>query len=510
MTLDFAIALMRLIRDNRDGASEMLLTELWELYSHKVSRLSSGKFIDAVVEAINLNYLEPAFSVAAGQASGLRIDAARIGLPGTRVWTGLRTEDAENQLRALNAEKVLDKTAPAVAIPPRSRPAASEETTINIILSDTFIRSQVYALLHADYLKRQFLDEMTALMKLTIEKSANADLAFSSGSATRATMRAVDKIVAIVEQRMGEITDELKAAITDYARQHRVTAYELIKALSPVELEIEKPSAADVRDRVKAPMEGRTIDEWVAGLLAGLVGGVRKALFSAANSGVNPSRLLQRVFNISMSNLDGVTRTAIVHINTQVLADVLSTDPLAFKERYTAILDGRTTARCRALDGKLYTIGEGPHPPLHFRCRSMRIPIFSDRELPVRPMTSITTKQMLREFTEAEGIPAVTRRADLPHGYKKAFDTYAARRLREMIGPAPADLDYEAFLRRQTVSFQDAVLGKTKARLFRTGKLSLAKFVSRDGSEMTLAELAAAHADVFQLAGLEPSEWLMK
>jgi SPP1 gp7 family putative phage head morphogenesis protein len=45
------------------------------------------------------------------------------------------------------------------------------------------------------------------------------------------------------------------------------------------------------------------------------------------------------------------------------------------QERYVAVLDARTSDLCRGLNGKVYDVGVGPHPPMHRNCRSKRIPI---------------------------------------------------------------------------------------------------------------------------------------
>jgi len=44
------------------------------------------------------------------------------------------------------------------------------------------------------------------------------------------------------------------------------------------------------------------------------------------------------------------------------------------KYKYVATLDSRTTAICRALDGKTFEYGKGPKPPQHFGCRSTIVP----------------------------------------------------------------------------------------------------------------------------------------
>lgn len=43
--------------------------------------------------------------------------------------------------------------------------------------------------------------------------------------------------------------------------------------------------------------------------------------------------------------------------------------------QYSAILDDRTSDICAGLDGKIFTAGTEPIPPLHFNCRSVLVPI---------------------------------------------------------------------------------------------------------------------------------------
>ena len=58
------------------------------------------------------------------------------------------------------------------------------------------------------------------------------------------------------------------------------------------------------------------------------------------------------------------------------------------KYRYIATLDTRTSARCRALDGREFEYGKGPMPPQHFNCRSTTVPIIDPDILP--PSTTAT------------------------------------------------------------------------------------------------------------------------
>ena len=48
--------------------------------------------------------------------------------------------------------------------------------------------------------------------------------------------------------------------------------------------------------------------------------------------------------------------------------------------RYVATLDTRTSAICRALDGREFEYGKGPKPPQHFNCRSTTVPVIEQEE----------------------------------------------------------------------------------------------------------------------------------
>lgn len=48
--------------------------------------------------------------------------------------------------------------------------------------------------------------------------------------------------------------------------------------------------------------------------------------------------------------------------------------------KYVAISDKRTTKTCQTLNGKIYPVGQGPRPPMHYGCRSTVIPYYPEDE----------------------------------------------------------------------------------------------------------------------------------
>ena len=139
--------------------------------------------------------------------------------------------------------------------------------------------------------------------------------------------------------------------------------------------------------------------------------------------------------------------------------------------RYVATLDTRTSAICRALDGREFDYGKGPMPPQHFNCRSTTVPVINYKELGFNP-------------------PPPGRRASMD-GQVPADTTYGKWLKDKMPGETEADV-----IRRQ----QDA-LG-SKAPYFRDlankygPDAAIAKLVRDDGSELTLAQLRKRYGPV--------------
>jgi SPP1 gp7 family putative phage head morphogenesis protein len=141
------------------------------------------------------------------------------------------------------------------------------------------------------------------------------------------------------------------------------------------------------------------------------------------------------------------------------------------KYRYIATLDTRTSAICRALDGKEFDYGKGPMPPQHFNCRSTTVPVIDYKALDIPP-------------------PPEGKRASMD-GQVPGNITYGEWLKKKMPGETETDV-----IRRQ----QEA-LG-SKAPYFRrlANKYNptdaMAKLVRDDGSELTLAQLRSRYGPV--------------
>ena len=153
----------------------------------------------------------------------------------------------------------------------------------------------------------------------------------------------------------------------------------------------------------------------------------------------------------SRQQAEAVIRTATNHIGATARDEVYRANADILEgERFMATLDSHTTITCIGFDRTLHPLGQGPRPPLHYRCRSIRVP----------------------EVKEEYRLGGLGERAS-------------------MDGPVDNQLTYGGFLRRQSKEFQDDVLGPRRAALFRSGKVKINQFTDDAGRVLTLDELAA-------------------
>ena len=146
-----------------------------------------------------------------------------------------------------------------------------------------------------------------------------------------------------------------------------------------------------------------------------------------------PNRQIKAIVRTSISQVAAAANQIIAAENSDITR----------KYRYTAILDSRTSAICRALDGKIFTHGKGPLPPQHYNCRS--IPVNIPRSLE-------------REYR------------DIQDNYGEWFNDQDEATQLDVLGPGRLGM-WRGLVRR---------FGPTDA---------MRKFVGRDGTELTLEQL---------------------
>lgn len=294
-------------------------------------------------------------------------------------------------------------------------------------------------------------------------------------------------------------------------------------AAAPVALALELPSIGLLSTLVSAePLDGRILSDWFKNMKQADLDRIMAQVRIGMVQGESIPQIVRRVIGSrTLGGRDALatepTRrsiSAVVRTLTNGLSNAAkgafyaSNKAIIDAEVWVATLDGRTCAVCQGLDGRRFPVGTGRRPPAHVGCRCVRVAVLDGGILGTRPLKPVTERGLLREFSEKNGLPAPSKRSALPRGFKGKFDEFARRRTRELTGLAPAKLTYGEFLRKQTLEFTEDVLGKTKARLFRTGKINIRRFTDRQGDTLTLKELAVKEKAAFVAAGLDPGDFV--
>jgi len=365
---------------------------------------------------------------------------------------------------------------------------------------DYLLKRQINLLRYSRSIQNKFLkifsvsdSELKSFLLKEIDAIVGKDI---TSKVTRATLNNLDnKLKEFRKKYYSEFKTEIKSELSELSSDEMDKYLSNYQKVVPVLLEFNKLEKVRLNAIVNNhPFEGRVLKDWLNKLEADDVSRISSSVKLGLVRGDTTDQIVRNILNgpvnLSKNHIKSITRTAVMDVASKVRQDlsILNSDVFK-KEIYTATLDGKTSAICKALDGKIFEIGQGKFPPLHFGCRSLRVPIISDKLIGDRPLKPVTEKILLREYTEKNGLKKVSQRNKLPRGFKADFDKFSRKRTRELIGTTPAQTNYEDFLRRQSKEFQDETLGKGKAKLFREQKLSLSSFIDKNGNELTLKEL---------------------
>jgi hypothetical protein len=315
------------------------------------------------------------------------------------------------------------------------------------------------------------------------------------------------------------ITPELKTlAVMEGARE-----INLLTEAVPIKLSFNEIPDSQLKAIVtERPFFGHRMKEWFAALSNTDRNRLTRSIQLGMIQGESINNIVRRVAgtrtnsfkdgDLSIARRDArtIVTTAVNHVSNAARDEVWEENIDVITARiWTATLDGHTSAICRKNDGKGAPLGNNKLPdgvakldpinstlPAHPNERSVWTGYIDGLQmLGSRPfvLTSRNEKIDFRKMAREQGRSIKEVRADWA---------------KKHIGEVPAQTNYPEFLKRQAVEFQEDVLGKTKATLFRKGDLSLEEYVDSVGNEITLKQLAATKPQAFMRAGLEPEDFL--
>lgn len=185
--------------------------------------------------------------------------------------------------------------------------------------------------------------------------------------------------------------------------------------------------------------------------------------------GTKAANFADGLLAVTSRHAETVVRTAVAHVGTVARSETYAANADVLKgEQWSSTLDMRTSAICRSLDGRVFKLGEGPMPPAHPNCRSVRIPLLSDE-------FAFLTKGEMRSSVD---------------------------------GPVDAGETFYSWIRKQPAKFQDNAIGPARGKLLRDGGLSAERFAAlqldRRFKPLTLKEMARLEPEAFRRAGIDP------
>lgn len=380
--------------------------------------------------------------------------------------------------------------------------------TYNEQIRDNMVRHQTYLLRYAGSVR----NTSTALLSDTERRIRLVVLDYADRlqSLNKLSKKARDlikemqaEIIAIRSEAWDQIKDVAVEEFGEYAKLEGAASIRVIESPFPFALGLQPLPAQQLALIANSmPFEGRTLKEWLNRTEDVDVDRIVRNAKIGIMQGETPTQVARRVFGTeAMRGKDGMTRKAFKDlesvyltvtngINNEVKAQLYAAnDDIIERELFVATLDIRTTLECAGNDGKVFKLGKAPKPPLHFRCRSLLVPYINPEALFKRGYDASFDKMTLKEFAKNNNLGKISTVDDLPRGYKTAYTTWKRGRVRELVGQVPAKTTFNEWLKTQSNEFQDEYLGKGKAEIFRQGKLSLDKFVTRDGQELTIEQL---------------------
>lgn len=178
-----------------------------------------------------------------------------------------------------------------------------------------------------------------------------------------------------------------------------------------------------------------------------------------------PAKGIAGVMPVSRRNAEALVRSSVATAqNAARLATYRANADVLTGVQQISTLDGRTTPVCIAYSGAAWKLDEKhtPIPP-------NTLPFIS----PNGPTTGTP-----RHWNCRSTLMPVVDLAGLPPGMRASMD-----------GPVAADLSFADWLRGKPRDFQDDLLGRGRADLWRRGRISLQELLDATGRELTLEEL---------------------
>lgn len=331
-------------------------------------------------------------------------------------------------------------------------------------LLDAQISAQLDLLRHANSVNADVLALLEDMRRELVAKLSSVKLT----EIGRARLKALLKDTSLT------IDEYFKAAQAilspSYNQVAQVAASQAIVGLPEV-LTATVPGKAVLQSLVSGIMiEGAPTAAWWSKLSGDTVFKFSNAVRQGIAQGETNEQIFKRVgevTDLAERNSRALVHTSIMQVASDARKATIQANSDIYKGyRHVSTLDGHTSTWCLARSNLEWDLNEEPighnlpfkPPPVHWSCRSVLTPVLR------------TYKELGIDIHEPE------------MGTRSSAE-----------GQIPANTTFDEFLKRRTVGEQDAQLGKGRAEMWRSGKLTLRQLVDNQGNPLTLEQLQAKY-----------------
>lgn len=350
--------------------------------------------------------------------------------------------------------------------------------TANELLENRAIRHAVFMQRHATFEVREvikFLNkevlpdlEKKIASRVSLVKSRGFDRGVHTSKRLQNLMREVRTLTrAGARAAYKQLRGQLRELALSEARFQKGLLEEATTGLG---FTFETPDVRTLNSIVTSrPMEGSQLKDWFDGIGRNTGAQIERSINVGMAQGETTDEIVRRlvgtrangfrdgVWATTRRNAEAVTRTATNHVANHARMQTYEENSEVVKGwRFVATLDARTTLICASNDGRVWKVGEGEQPPLHFSCRSTTTPVLKSwKELGIN----------------LKGAPPGTRAS--------------------MNGQVPQSQTFGRWLKKQPAAFQKDYLGPGRYEVFKRGKLKIERFTDAMNRPLSVDELVS-------------------
>jgi SPP1 gp7 family putative phage head morphogenesis protein len=286
----------------------------------------------------------------------------------------------------------------------------------------------------------------------------------------------LSKLDFIVKAGVAKIRDGQMGEMLDLGKLEAQWQASVLGKAVPLDIKWKVPSAGMLREAsLGKPYGGALLKDWWQGLESATTKRIRSTITAGLTAGEPMETISRRVLGTAGDAFRGgsdmatmrrqarsVVRTSVSGIASNARNEMYAANQEVLAgRRWLSVLDDRTSDICMSLDGQVFPVTSGPSPPAHHQCRSVDVPV---------------TKSWQELGIKGASDKRVGGRAyrDVQSGLTKF---------------SKENITYGQWLKTQPAVVQNDILGPTRAKLFRSGKVKFDRFFD-DGRRLNLSELA--------------------